>query len=40
MDIFEPIHCSVLRIYISEKRNIIGAEKFIQSLVEKYTEMK
>jgi putative transposase len=32
----EPIHSSVLGIYISEERNMIIAEKFIRSLVEKY----
>ena len=32
----EPIHNSVLGIYISEERNMIIAEKFIKSLVEKY----
>src|ERR687896_493745 len=33
----EPIHSSVLGIYISEDKNmIIIAEKFIRSLVEKY----
>ncbi len=32
----EPIHSSVLGIYISEERNMIVAEKFIRSLVEKY----
>ena len=30
----EPIHSSVLGIYISEERNMLVAEKFIQSLVE------
>ena len=34
----EPIHSSVLGIYISEERNMIIAEKFIISLVEKYVE--
>jgi putative transposase len=29
----EPIHCSVLGIYISEERNMIIVEKFIRSLV-------
>jgi putative transposase len=32
----EPIHCSVLGIHISEERNMLIAEKFIRSLVEKY----
>jgi putative transposase len=32
----EPVHSSILGIYISEDRNIIVAEKFIRSLVEKY----
>ena len=32
----EPIHSSVLEIYISEERNMIIAEKFIRSLVENY----
>jgi putative transposase len=32
----EPIHSSVLGIYISEERNMLVAEKFIRSLVEKY----
>jgi putative transposase len=32
----EPIHISVLGIYISEERNMIVAEKFIRSLGEKY----
>jgi putative transposase len=32
----EPIHSSVLGIYISEERNMLIAEKFISSLVEKY----
>ncbi len=32
----EPIHNSVLGIYISEERNMMIAEKFIRSLVEKY----
>jgi putative transposase len=31
----EPIHSSVLGIYISESRNML-AEKFIRSLLEKY----
>ena len=32
----EPIQKSVLGIYISEERNMLVAEKFISSLVEKY----
>ena len=32
----EPIHSSVLGIHISEERNMLVAEKFIRSLVEKY----
>jgi putative transposase len=32
----EPIHSSVLGIYISEERNMLVAEKFIQSLVSNY----
>jgi putative transposase len=32
----EPIHSSVLGIYISKERNMLIAEKFIRSLVEKY----
>ena len=32
----EPIDRSVLGIYISEERNMLVAEKFIRSLVEKY----
>jgi len=32
----EPIDKSVLGIYISEERNMLVAEKFIRSLVEKY----
>ena len=32
----EPIHSSVLGIYISEERNMRVAEKFIRSLAEKY----
>jgi putative transposase len=32
----EPIHSSVLGIYISEERNMLVAEKFIRSLVSKY----
>jgi putative transposase len=32
----EPIHRSVLGIYISEEGNMLVAEKFIHSLVEKY----
>ena len=32
----EPVHKSVLGIYISEERNMLVAEKFIRSLVDKY----
>jgi putative transposase len=32
----EPIHISVLGIYISKERNMLVAKKFIRSLVEKY----
>ena len=32
----EPIHSSVLGIYISEERNMLIAEKFIRSLVSNY----
>ena len=32
----EPIDKSVLRIYISEERNMLVAETFIRSLVENY----
>ncbi|HET7644292.1 MAG TPA: DDE-type integrase/transposase/recombinase [Nitrososphaeraceae archaeon] len=32
----EPVHSSVLGIYLSEERNMLVAEKFIRSLVEKY----
>ena len=32
----EPVYSSVLGIYISEERNMLVAEKFIRSLVEKY----
>ena len=32
----EPIHSSVLGIYISEERNMLVAEKFIRSLVSNY----
>jgi len=32
----EPIHSSVLGIYISEKRNMLVAEKFIRSLDSQY----
>jgi transposase-like protein len=31
----EPINQSVLGIYISDERNMLGAEKFIRSLVSK-----
>ena len=32
----EPVHKSVLGIYISEERNMFVAENFIRSLVDKY----
>jgi putative transposase len=32
----EPVHSSVLGIYISEERNMLVAEKFIRSLIDKY----
>ena len=32
----EPVHSSVLGIYISEERNMLVAEKFIRSLVVRY----
>ena len=32
----EPIHSSVLGIYISNERNMLIAEKFIRSLVSNY----
>jgi transposase-like protein len=32
----EPVHSSVLGIYISTDRNMLVAEKFIRSLVSKY----
>ena len=32
----ERIHSSVLGIYISEERNMLVAEKFINSVIEKY----
>ena len=32
----EPIHSSVLGIYISEEGNMFVAEKFIRSLIDKY----
>ena len=35
----EPIHSSVLGIYISDERNILVAEKFIKSVVEKYGKL-
>jgi transposase-like protein len=36
----EPIHSSVLGIYISEERNMLVTEKFIRSLVEKYGKIQ
>ena len=32
----EPVHSSVLGIYISEERNMLVDEKFIRSLIDKY----
>ena len=32
----EPVHSSVLGIFLSEERNMLVAEKFISSLVFKY----
>ena len=32
----EPLHKTILGIYISEERNMLVAENFIRSLVEKY----
>ncbi|HLN35654.1 MAG TPA: hypothetical protein VK250_10310 [Nitrososphaeraceae archaeon] len=32
----EPVHRSVLGIYISEERNMLVVEKFIRSLVSRY----
>ena len=32
----EPVHSSVLGIYISDERNMLIAEKFIRSLIDKY----
>ena len=32
----EPVHKSVLGIYISEERNMFVAENFLRSLVDKY----
>ena len=32
----EPVHGSALGIYISEERNMLVAERFIRSSVEKY----
>ena len=32
----EPLHKTILGIYISEERNMLVAEKFIRSLVQKY----
>ena len=36
----EPIHSSVLGIYISEERNMFIDEKFIRSLIDKYGKHK
>ena len=32
----EPVHKSLLGIYISEERNMVVAENFIRSLIDKY----
>jgi putative transposase len=32
----EPVHSSILGIYIPEERNMLVPEKFIHSLVDKY----
>ena len=32
----EPVHSSVLGIYISQERNMVVAENFIRSIVSKY----
>ena len=34
----EPVHSSVLGIYISEERTMLVAEKFIRSLLDKYVK--
>jgi transposase-like protein len=36
MVLYSPLHITVLGIYISEERNMLVAEKFIRSLIEKY----
>jgi putative transposase len=36
MDCYLRVHKSVLGISISERRNMLVAEKFIRSLVDKY----
>ncbi len=36
----EPVHSSVRGSYISEERNMLVAEKFIRSLVDKYGKHK
>ena len=36
MDCIEPIHRSVLGIYISKERNMVVADNFSHSLVDKY----
>ena len=35
-----PVYSAVLGIHISNKRNIVDAEKFIRSLVEKYSQIQ
>jgi len=34
----ESVHSGVLGIHISKERNIVDAEEFIRSLVEKYSK--
>ena len=36
----EPVHKTILGIHISEERNMLVAEKFIRSLVEKYEDIQ
>jgi putative transposase len=36
MVLYETVHSSVLGIYISEERNMLVAEKFIRSFIDKY----
>ncbi|MDR4510671.1 MAG: hypothetical protein MRJ93_03085 [Nitrososphaeraceae archaeon] len=35
----EPVHSSVLGIYLSEERNMLTAEKFIRSLADVLTHI-